>query len=134
MKRLAILIACWCAGAAVLAVLAGGVSLFGKALEPAHVPRDTVQGTVVDRDSGVPLSDVSLVCISGYPLSFFEYRDEVKSDAEGRFTLPILHKDYHVEVRKHGYVPKTISWLPPDERHSRMRVIRLTRANRRAGG
>ena len=126
MKRLALLILAFLAAGGLLC----GVSMLVcfNAYEPPHPPRDTVQGTVVDLDSGAPLPGVSLVCISGYPLSFFEHTDEVKTDAQGRFTLPIQYKDYHVEVRKRGYAPKTIDWLPPEERHSRMRIIRLAPA------
>jgi carboxypeptidase family protein len=131
MKRLAIFIACWLAGAVVLACVVMLFFTFGPLIQRVGQPRDTVQGTVLDRDSGAPVSGASLVCISGFPLSFFEHRDEVKTDARGRFTLPIQHKDYHVEVRKPGYRSQTILWLPPEERHERMRFIRLSR---RAGG
>lgn len=126
MKRLAI---SWLAGVVVLACAVMLFNPVGQLLfPPDRPPRDTLHGTVVDRDSGAPIAGASLVCISGYPLSFFEHRDEVKTDAQGRYTLPIQYKNYHVEVRKRGYQYWEISWLPPEERHERMRVIRLARA------
>ena len=123
MKRLALMVLCFFGASGLFCGIALLVCF--RADEPQNPPRDTVQGMVIDRDSGLPLSGVSLECISGYPLSFHEHVDEVKTDARGRFSLPILYKDFHVRVRKHGYVSQKIDWLPPEERHERMRVIRL---------
>ena len=130
MKRLAILIACAFAGVVGLASGVIVLTFFGDMFAPLPEPRDTVQGLVVDRATGAQLAGASLVCISGYPLSFTGHRDEVKTDAQGRYTLPIQYKDYHVEVRKRGYASRTILWQPPDERHRRMRIIALTPSTR----
>ena len=77
-------------------------------------PYATVQGIVFDRGSGAPLPGVSVVCISGAPLTLREHRAEVKTDAQGRYTLPILMDDFHIEVRKDGYVPLEF-YRPPSE-------------------
>lgn len=129
MKRLVILIGAWCAGVVVfLVLLFTVVERFYKSPDP---PRYTVQGTVVDRDTGAPIADASLVCVSGYPLSFFEQRDEVKTDAQGRYTLPIQYKDWFIEVHKRGYERKKVYWVPPDEIPSWTRIIRLSRTGSR---
>ena len=126
MKRLVVLIAFASAGAVGLAVTIGLLFLLsGGPIDASRPPYATVQGIVFDRESGAPLSDVSLVCISGAPLTLWEHRHEVKSDTLGRFTLPILLDDFHIEVRKKGYVPQKF-WKPPSE----IRDIGLVRATR----
>ena len=131
MKRLVILIVGWFAGVGLLACGLALLLFFGGRLESPLPPRDTVQGTVVDHDSGAPLSGASVACTSGYPLSFFEHRDEVKTDAQGRFTLPIQYKDYFIEVRKRGYMSRKFYRMLREDLHTQMHVIGLTR---RAGG
>jgi hypothetical protein len=127
MKRRVVLIVCALAGVAFAAVPLGVLLLdwIEGPIDARRPPYATVQAIVYDRDSGAPLPDVSVACISGAPLTSREHRDEVKTDADGRFTLPILMNDFHIEVRKKGYFTQKF-WKPPGE----IRDIGLVRATR----
>src|SRR5688572_41316 len=121
MKRLVLLVVGAFAVAAALAFAVPQLQSVLGALTPRRQPWATVQGTVVDTDGRVPLAGVSVTCISRGPLSS-GHREEVSTDAHGRFTLPILYRDFQIEVRKDGYVPLKLTRIPSD-----IREIELTR-------
>jgi len=124
MKRFLVFVLCAIAGAVGLACVVVVLHITRNVLAPNRHPWATVQGTVVDLEGRVPLAGASVACISGAPLSFSAHRDEVTTDALGRFTLPVLQRRFHIEVRKDGYVPVKVS--NPDPRQ--IREIGLTRA------
>jgi hypothetical protein len=72
-------------------------------------PSDPVRGTIVDADSGVPLTGVA-VEIHGITVDGLSVTTSVRTDSQGVFSLTLTSGTYNASASASGYAVRVVSF------------------------